>query len=120
MKDDSAIEYRDTRQVVKQKVESNHCLYEVKFLVAGAHRSCLKFPPCPTKPMPDGSKMDLPVAKAKPISKTGSASGITDLRKGSKLPRWGNCSQKSEEWEYVRETAVQTPTSVGKEGVEIV
>ncbi|GAB0186509.1 acid sphingomyelinase-like phosphodiesterase 3b [Grus japonensis] len=32
--------------------------------------------------MPDGSKMDPPLAKAKPISSSGSASGITELRGG--------------------------------------
>lgn len=62
----------------------------------------MKFPPCPTKPMPDVSTMDLLVAKAEPISKIGSASEITYLRKEKKLPCWGNCRQKSEEWEYVR------------------
>jgi len=43
-------------------------------------RSCEKLPPCLIKPVPDGSKMDLPLPKAKPIS----ASGTTYLRKGRK------------------------------------
>jgi len=34
--------------------------------------------------MPVGSKMDLPLAKAKPISNGGSTSGTTDLRRGRK------------------------------------
>jgi len=45
-------------------------------------RSCEKLPPCPIKPVPAGSKMDPPLAKAKPISDGGSASVITDLRRG--------------------------------------
>ena len=39
-------------------------------------------PPCLTEPVPAGSKMDLPLAKAEPISNSGSASGITYLRRG--------------------------------------
>ena len=35
--------------------------------------------------MPVGSKSDLLLAKAKPISNSGSASGITDLRKGKEV-----------------------------------
>lgn len=72
--------------------------------------------------MPDGSKTDLPVAKAKPISNGGSASGIRDLRKGRKLPCWASCSQKSGRSgrEYVRGTALQTLRSVGEEGEEVV
>ncbi|GAB0182705.1 acid sphingomyelinase-like phosphodiesterase 3b [Grus japonensis] len=34
--------------------------------------------------MPAGSKMDPPLAKAEPISHSGSASGITELRRGEK------------------------------------
>ena len=45
-------------------------------------RSCQKLPPCPTEPMPIGSKTDPLLTKAEPISDGGSASGITDLRKG--------------------------------------
>ena len=46
--------------------------------------------------MPAGSKSDLPLAKAEPISDGGSASGITDLRKGEKLLRNSDCSQREE------------------------
>lgn len=42
---------------------------------------CQKLPP--TEPMPPGSKMDLPLAKAKPIGGDGdSTSVITYLRRG--------------------------------------
>ncbi|GAB0187945.1 hypothetical protein GRJ2_001259800 [Grus japonensis] len=34
--------------------------------------------------MPAGSKTDLPLAKAEPISNGGSASGVTELRRGEK------------------------------------
>jgi len=47
-------------------------------------RSCEKLPPCLIKPVPAGSKTDPLLAKAKPISDGGSASGITHLRKGRK------------------------------------
>jgi len=47
-------------------------------------RGCEKLPPCLIKPVPDGSKMDPLLPKAKPISDAGSASGITCLRKGRK------------------------------------
>jgi len=47
-------------------------------------RNCEKLPPCLIKPVPAGSKMDPPLAKAKPISNSGSASGITYLRRGRK------------------------------------
>jgi len=47
-------------------------------------RSCEKLPPCLIKPVPASSKMDPPLAKAKPISDGGSASGITQLRRGRK------------------------------------
>jgi len=47
-------------------------------------RSCEKLPPCLIKPVSAGSKTDLPLAKAKPISNSGSASVITYLRKGRK------------------------------------
>ena len=40
-------------------------------------RSCKKLPPCLIKPVPAGSKMDPPLAKAKPISDGGSTSVIT-------------------------------------------
>jgi len=50
----------------------------------GYVRSCRKLPCCTIEPMPDASKMDLPLAKAKPISDGGSASGITYIRRGKK------------------------------------
>jgi len=40
-------------------------------------RSCKKLPPCLIEPVPAGSKTDPPLAKAKPISDGGRASGIT-------------------------------------------
>ncbi|KAK4810890.1 hypothetical protein QYF61_013298 [Mycteria americana] len=39
------------------------------------------------KPVPAGSKMDLPLAKAEPISDVGSTSVITYLRREKNLPR---------------------------------
>jgi len=45
-------------------------------------RSCEKLPPCLTEP--DGSKMDLPLAKAKPVSNGGSVSVIVYLKGGEK------------------------------------
>ena len=48
-------------------------------------RSCQKLPPCPTEPMPAGSETDPPLAKAEPISNSGSASGIRYLRRKKKL-----------------------------------
>jgi len=48
-------------------------------------RSCEKLPPCLTEPVPAGSKTDPPLAKAKPISDGGSASVVTDLRRGRKI-----------------------------------
>jgi len=47
-------------------------------------RSCQKLPPYLTEPMPAGYNMDLPLAKAKPISNGDSASGITYVRRGKK------------------------------------
>jgi len=48
-------------------------------------RSCQKLPLCPTEPTPAGSKMDLLLAKAKPISYCGGTSGITQLKRGEKI-----------------------------------
>jgi len=47
-------------------------------------RSCRKLPPCLIRPVPDGSKTDLLLPKAKPISDGGSTSGITYFRRGRK------------------------------------
>jgi len=48
-------------------------------------RSCEKPHPCLIKPVPPGSKIDLLLPKAKPISDGCSTSGITDLRKERKI-----------------------------------
>jgi len=45
-------------------------------------RSCQKLPSCPVEPVPDGSKTDPLLAKAKPVSEGGSTSVITYLRRG--------------------------------------
>jgi len=50
-------------------------------------RSCEKLPPCLIKPEPASSKMDPLLAKARPVSDGGSASGITYLRRGKKTVR---------------------------------
>jgi len=62
-----------------------------KFLVVGggakgvtAVRRCQKLSPYLIQPVPAGSKTDLLLAKAKPISDGGSTSGITYLRRGRK------------------------------------
>ena len=47
-------------------------------------RSCEKLAPGLTKPVPASSEMNPPLAKAEPISDGGSASGITELRRGRK------------------------------------
>jgi len=60
--------------------------------------------------------MDPSLAKAKPISDGGSASVITYLRRGK------NCEEMAverEERDYMRETTLQTPRSVKKEGEEV-
>jgi len=51
-------------------------------------RSCEKLPPCLIKPVLAGSKTDPPLAKAKPVSNSGSSSVITYLTKGRKK-LWG-------------------------------
>jgi len=48
-------------------------------------RSCEKLPPCLIKPVLAGSETDPLLAKAKPISDGGSASVITEFRKGRKI-----------------------------------
>ena len=52
-------------------------------------RNCEKLPPCLIEPVPAGSETDPPLAKAKPISDSGSISGITYLRRGGKKNLWG-------------------------------
>jgi len=61
------------------------------------------------------SKTDPPLAKAEPISKGGSASVIMYLKGGKKC-----CStaDRRDEWEYVKEAALQMPRSV-KEREEV-
>ena len=48
-------------------------------------RSCKKLVPCLIKSVLASSKMDLPLAKAKPISNSGSTPAITYLRTGKKI-----------------------------------
>jgi len=50
-----------------------------------AVRSCQKLPPCLIDPVPAGSQTDPLLAKGKPVSDGGRASGITELRRG-KIP----------------------------------
>ncbi|OPJ75483.1 hypothetical protein AV530_008981 [Patagioenas fasciata monilis] len=68
--------------------------------------------------MPASSKMDLPLAKAKPIRDSGSTSVITYLRRVEKTCTTPAAATR-EEWEYVRETAMQTPRSVKKEAIPL-
>jgi len=74
-------------------------------------RRCRKLPPCPIDPVPVGSKMDPQLAK--PISNGDSTSVITCLRM-----RKNHCTTAAriDDREYVRETTLQTPRSVKKEG----
>jgi len=57
-----------------------------KVLIAGGYRGgfCEKLPLCLIKPVLAGSKIDLLLAKAKPMSDGGSASVRTYLRRGRK------------------------------------
>ena len=64
--------------------------------------------------MPAGSKIDLTLAKAKPISDDGSTSVIAYLRRGKT-----SVEHQPKEWEYMRETTLQTPRSVNKEQEEV-
>ena len=57
-------------------------------------KSCDKLPLYLIKPVLAGSEMDPPLAKAKPISDSGSASVITDLGRGRK-----NCGETAAERE---------------------
>jgi len=57
-------------------------------------RSCEKLPPCLIEPVPASYKMDPPLAKAKPVSDSGSTSGITYLRRGK-----NNCGEAAAERE---------------------
>ncbi|PKU39608.1 hypothetical protein llap_10088 [Limosa lapponica baueri] len=53
--------------------------------------------------MPAGSKMDLPLAKAEPISDGGNASGITYLRRGQKKETTSGATPAEERSENMRE-----------------
>jgi len=76
-------------------------------------RSCQKLPLCLTEPVPDSSKVDPLLAKT--TSDGGSASGVTYLRG---IPCCETAVER-EELDYVRETTLQTPRSVKKEGEEV-
>ena len=69
-----------------------------KVLVAEVYRGgfCEKLPPSLIKPVLAGSKMDLLLAKAKPISNRGSTSVIRYLRRGRKK-NYGEMAVKREE-----------------------
>ena len=59
------------------------------FGIGGSYRGgfcgkLLEASPCLIEPVPAGYKTDLLLAKTEPISDSGSASGITDLRRGKK------------------------------------
>ncbi|GAB0186125.1 mitochondrial enolase superfamily member 1 [Grus japonensis] len=71
-----------------------------------------KLPPCVTEPIPASSKMDLPLAKAEPISDSGSTSGITYLRKGKKLL----CNSSWERRVRIHERNNSADTKVSEEG----
>jgi len=58
-------------------------------------RRCQKLRLCPTEPVPDGSKTDPLLAKAKPISDGGRTSVITYLRRKKSLHN-GTYSGKEE------------------------
>jgi len=74
-------------------------------------RSCKKLPPCLTEPVPDGSKMDLPLAKAKPVTDSSRASVITYLRRAKTC-----CGRAVERGVRLCEKiTLQTPKSVKKE-----
>lgn len=47
-------------------------------------RSYQKLPQCPIELMPAGSRIDLQLAKVKPIRNGGNTSGITDFKRGKK------------------------------------
>jgi len=75
-------------------------------------RSCQKLPQCSMEPVPAGSKTDLLLVKAEPISDGGSASVITYLRR-KKYPAQGHFLQQEG---GVR--ILQMPRSVKKERLQ--
>jgi len=60
--------------------------------------------------------MDQALAKAEPISDSGSTSGIT-FKTGRKIA--GQQQQPKKQCKHVRETTLQTPMSVKKEGEKV-
>lgn len=84
-----------------------------KALVAGGF--CKKLPLCPLETMPAGFQVDPALSEAEPGS--GSTSGITQLIRGRKNVV-GNWSTR-EEWECVRETVLQSPRSMQKDGLDV-
>jgi len=81
-------------------------------------RICQKLPLCLIMPVLAGPKMDPLLAKAEPISNGGSTSVITYLRRGRKK-LWVRQQLEREESDNVKETALQTPRSLKKEGEEV-
>jgi len=79
-------------------------------------RNCEKLPPCLIELMPAGFKTDPLLATAKPISNCCSASVITCLRRGKSCC---GTAIKRKEGGNVRETTLQTPKSLQKEGEEV-
>lgn len=53
-----------------------------------AMRTCWKLLPCPTEPMPAGSKTDPLLAKAEPNSDSGSTTEINTLRGRGRTAQW--------------------------------
>ncbi|KAJ7425831.1 hypothetical protein WISP_20382 [Willisornis vidua] len=76
-------------------------------------RSCQKIPPCVVEPMPAGSRMDPPLAKAKAIRNHSNASGITYLRRKKSCCADESCGQRRAEQEHVNNYA---DTKVSGEG----
>lgn len=72
----------------------------IEFALQGFDAFCEK--------MPEAAPMS-----AEPISDCGSVSGMTLLRKGKNC--WTPTARVREEWQYVRESAQQTPRPVQKE-----
>lgn len=81
---------------------------------------CQKLSPCPTEPLPAGSRVDLPLLKAEPVS-NGSCTSVKPSLRGRKRDslHQGSCGQRRAEREYARGTALQTQRSVKKEGKEV-
>ncbi|OPJ73629.1 hypothetical protein AV530_005946 [Patagioenas fasciata monilis] len=64
--------------------------------------------------MPAGSKMDPPLAKVEPISRSGSASEINYIRRGKACCTTANEAEEKSK-DNVTEMALQTPKAVKKE-----